>query len=64
MKCTSCGHTEFENRVSEGIKICLGCAKVEQNNIVSDLEFANNAAHGYFLNKDRGQGALQCGSKY
>jgi len=64
MKCKNCGSSESEVDPARGVSHCTGCgAVVENNQIVSELSFSTAGAHGYFLNSNRGQGALMGGRK-
>jgi transcription initiation factor TFIIIB Brf1 subunit/transcription initiation factor TFIIB len=55
MKCQKCGSTDIVVDSAQGVKICVGCGKiVESNAIVSELQFNNSKASGYFLNLKTG----------
>ncbi|KAI9291530.1 cyclin-like protein, partial [Neoconidiobolus thromboides FSU 785] len=50
MTCKSCGGVNFETYEAEGNKVCIGCGTVqEENTIVSELAFADNAFGGHSL---------------
>ena len=62
--CNKCGSHEIEPDTARGVTICVSCGNVvESQAIVSDLQFANSMATGFFLNQKLGQGALFAGSK-
>ena len=50
MTCTNCGSTQVETEPSSGASICTNCGTVlEENTIVSEVTFAENAAGGSVL---------------
>ncbi|CDW72004.1 transcription factor iiib 90 kda subunit [Stylonychia lemnae] len=64
MKCNECGSQQIEHNTAGGVYVCIQCGKVlESNTIVSELQFSNSMANGYFLNQKTGQGGLQFGKR-
>ena len=64
MKCQKCGETDIVVDSAQGNKICVGCGNiVESNAIVSELQFTNSKASGYFLNLKTGQAGIFAGRK-
>lgn len=63
--CNKCGPGEtIEADSARGVSFCRGCGQVLENQvIVSDMQFSNSAATGFFLNQKHGQGALFAGGK-
>ena len=65
MKCQICGNSEIVNDTAQGVNICTTCGNiVESNAMVSELQFTNSKASGYFLNLKTGQAGIFAGSKY
>lgn len=65
MKCQNCGKTDIINDSAQGVNICIGCGNiVDKNAMVSELQFTNSKAAGYFLNLKTGQAGIFAGSKY
>ena len=55
MNCQKCGLSDIEKDIAQGVNICRSCGFiVESNAMVSELQFSNNKAAGYFLNLKTG----------
>jgi len=64
MKCQICGNSEIVNDTAQGVNICTTCGNiVESNAMVSELQFTNSKASGYFLNLKTGQAGIFAGRR-